>query len=401
MPKLVEINPALNFGSTGRIAEGIALVAEEAGWDCTIVHGERYKRDSHVKDIQVSNKLEERVHYLESLLFDRQGLGSRKATIRLVKQLETLNPDIVHLHNIHGYYINYEVLFNYLKAKSIPVVWTLHDCWPFTGHCVYFDRINCDKWKTLCHSCPQLREYPKSLLWDGSKNNYLKKKRVFGGYENLTIVPVSYWLGSLVSNSFLKNKKIHVIHNGIDLNIFKPTESEVRTEFNVGNKCLLIGVANEFDERKGFSDFITLSKILPEDYQILLVGVSKQDKKLLPDNIIALECTENIQQLVHFYSASDIFLNPTYEDNFPTTNIEALACGTPVITYNTGGSPEAIDENTGIVVEQGNIKAMADAIVKMRKNPMPSEACRKRAVELFEKESCFKEYLELYNELLS
>lgn len=401
MPKLIEINTTLNSGSTGRIAEGIALAAEKAGWDCTIVHGERYKRESHFKDIQVSNKLEERVHYLQSLMLDSHGLGSKEATIRLIKKLESLNPDIVHLHNIHGYYINYDVLFKFLSAKNIPVVWTLHDCWPFTGHCVYFDRINCDKWQIQCQSCPQKTGYPKSLLLDRSKRNYQKKKKAFGEYANLTIVPVSNWLGTLVRNSFLKNKKIHVIHNGINLDTFKPTESKVRKELNIEDKCLLIGVANEFDERKGFSDFIKLSKILSDDYQILLVGVSKQDIKLLPDNIIALECTENVQQLVDIYSTADIFLNPTYEDNFPTTNLEALACGTPVITYNTGGSPEAIDEDTGIVVEQGNVRAMADAIINMKMNPISSDVCRNRAEKLFEQESCFMEYVELYNELLS
>ena len=406
MPKLLQINVSLNYLSTGKIAEGIALVAKSYGWECYTVYSGRYSRASDFPALMVSNRIEEYIHYAMSLFYDAQGLGSINATKRLIKKVKSISPDVVHLHNIHGSFINYEILFHYLQEENIPVVWTMHDCWPFTGHCAYFDRVGCEKWKTLCHACPQKGAYPPALI-DGSTRNFLRKKALFGGYKNLTMIPVSSWLGGMVSESFFKGKPIQVIHNGIDLNIFKPSTSEVRNRYMIGDRCMLLGVANGFGERKGLNDFVQLSQMLGTDYQIVLVGASDKEKRNVPQNIIVLGRTEDIQGLVDLYSAADIFLNPTYEDNFPTTNLEALACGTPVITYCTGGSPEAIDATTGVVVEQGNIKALGEAIREMRKileNKVglysPTE-CRKRVETYFDKNKCFEEYVKLYDELIN
>lgn len=402
MKKLVQINVSLNWGSTGKIAEGIALIAKQQGWSCYTVHGQRFQLSSEFPSFQVSSKLEEMVHYAQSVFLDKQGLGSTRATKRLVKQLEIIEPDILHLHVIHGCFINYQILFEYIKKNNIPVLWTLHDCWAFTGHCVYFDRIGCNKWKTGCLKCPQLNEFPKSFI-DGSTRNYLLKKSIYSDYKDLTIVPVSQWLGKLVKESFLRNLPIHVIHNGIDLNRFKASNKDVRLKYLIdSNKHIILGVANGFGERKGIGDFAKLSEKLPNNCQIVLVGIMEKDKKWLNSSIRAIERTDSQQDLIDLYTSAAVFINPTYEDNFPTTNLESLACGTPVITYDTGGSPEAIDNQTGIVVKQGDIEDLKNAIVEVVSfgKDHYSIMCRKRAENFFNQKDRFEEYVSLYDTII-
>jgi glycosyltransferase involved in cell wall biosynthesis len=289
------------------------------------------------------------MHGLQTRIFDNHGMASKIATKKLIKQIKQINPNIIHLHNIHGYYLNYAILFEYLNELNIPIVWTLHDCWSITGHCTYFSFVGCNKWKSECYSCPQKKSYPTSWFIDRSKENFRLKKKHFTSLSNMTIVPVSNWLSDLIKESYLHKYPIRTIHNGIDLSVFKPSDSEkFKSMYNIQNKFILLGVANKWELRKGLKDFVELSNLLDSDYKIVLVGLSRKQIEQLPDNILGIERTESVEGLAEIYSAGDVFLNPTYEDNFPTTNLEALACGTPVITYETGGSPEAIDESTGI-----------------------------------------------------
>lgn len=402
MKKLVQINVSLNCGSTGRIAEGIAMSAKNRGWDCYTVHGRRYKQPSEFPSMEVSSLFEESVHYAKSLILDKQGLGSVRATKHVIKRLEAIKPDIIHLHVIHGCYINYQVLFEYVRKKNVPVVWTLHDCWAFTGHCVYFDRVGCEKWKTECSNCPQLKEFPKSII-DGSRRNFNLKKSLYGDNKNLMIVPVSVWLGKLVLDSFLKELPMRVIHNGIDLERYKASQTNIREKYHIApGKKIILGVANGFGKRKGISDFRKLSEILPDDYQIILAGVMEEDKEWLTPSIRAIGRTDCQQELTDLYSSATVFINPTYEDNFPTTNLEALACGTPVVTYNTGGSPEAIDSKTGIVVKQGCVEELRNAIVKIVSVGKDNYAtnCRIRAEKHFNQKDRFEEYVGLYDEII-
>lgn len=402
MPKLLQINSASNVGSTGKIAEQIGLLAATKGWDCFVAHGARYVGNSKLSTFQVSSAYEEKCHWMKSFALDAHGFGSEKGTKRLVEWMEEVKPDVVHLHNIHGYYVNIPILFNYIYKKNIPVIWTLHDCWSFTGHCVYFDRVGCNRWLKGCGQCPQLTSYPRSLFLDRSVRNLRMKRQVIGRLPKLTLVPVSEWLGDLVKQSYLGKYPVHVIHNGIDLNVFKPTESDLKKQYGIDGKFVVLGVADIFGDRKGLEEFIQLHQSYGDDIQIVLVGVSEEEKKQLPEGIIALRRTTNVNQLVEFYSMADVFANPTYEDNFPTTNIEALACGTPVITYRTGGSPEAVDENTGVVVEKGNYEALVTAIKQIRQKGKASycDACRKRAVEQFNKDDRFLDYIKLYDEVI-
>jgi putative colanic acid biosynthesis glycosyltransferase len=402
MKKLLQINSVVNSGSTGRIAEEIAHTAIASGWESYIAFG-RNERYSESNLIRIGNDLGIKMHGLQTRLFDRHGLGSVKSTKLFIQQVDKIKPDIIHLHNIHGYYINIEILFNYLSKVDVPVVWTLHDCWSITGHCTHFSYVGCEKWRTKCYSCPQKNEYPASLFIDRSEKNYILKNELFNSLSNLTLVPVSQWLSDILKDSFLQKYPSSVINNGINTSVFKPSgNNEFRERYGLQNKFILLGVASIWSQRKGLEDFIELSKTLGADYQIILVGLTRKQKDQLPVEILGIERTESVEELAELYASSDVYINTTYEDTFPTTNLESLACGTPVITYNTGGSPESIDESTGIVVEQGNISKLVEAIRVIKDNGKQyySDACVNRVNRLFKKEDRYKEYIDLYESLI-
>lgn len=401
--KLLQINSVVNSGSTGRIAEEIGQLAIKNGWKSFIAYG-RNDRPSESQSIKIGNDWDIKWHGLQTRLFDRHGLASTNATKKLVEKIKEIKPDIIHLHNIHGYYINIEILFRYLKDANIPVVWTFHDCWPMTGHCAHFTFVGCDKWKTQCYSCPQKKDYPGSYFLDRSKQNYTQKRKLFTSVNDMTIVSVSNWLADIVKQSYLKDYPIRVINNGIDVNVFSPQRGDgIRLKYGLADKFILLGVATEWGRRKGLHDFIELSKILKDDEIIVLVGLKEDQIKILPENIIGITRTESTQELAEFYSSADVFVNPTWEDSFPTTNLEALACGTPVVTYHTGGSPEALTPKTGFVVEQGDLASIRKAIdtVKSKGKAFYSAACRERATKMFNKNDRYAEYLQLYEQMLS
>ena len=398
MPTLLQINVTSNWGSTGKIAEQIGVTAQHCGWKSYIAYG-RHETPSQLKTIKIGNAIDVYEHYIENRFLDREGLASRRSTKHFLEQIDEINPDIVHLHNIHDHYLNYKLLFDYLALKKIPVVWTQHDCWAFTGHCAHFDGVGCNKWKQGCCNCP----LKKSISLDRSKENYELKKNLFTSLSSLTLVPVSDWLGSMLRMSFLKEQSICVIKNGINLDDFKQKNNhdDIRAKYNLDKRKIIMGCASVWTSSKGFDDFIKLRSLLSiSEYTILLVGVNKEQISELPKGIIGLERTNTKSELVDLYSIADVFVNPTYSDTYPTTNLEALACGLPVITYQTGGSPESIDEKTGVVIERGNIDALANAVIGMTKNPLISEACRKRAEEYFDSKKCFEKYINLYNQIL-
>lgn len=397
MPKLLIINVTCNQGSTGKIAEQIGLLMKEEGWDVYYAHGARRVNPSKLKTIPFSSVKTEYLHALKALLFNADGLGSKRETKRLIEQIRQIKPDVIHIHNIHGYYLNYKLLFEYLNSTDIPVVLTLHDCWNFTGHCAHFVTAKCEKWKSGCYDCP-LIGFSNMALIDRTKYHYALKRSLFTGNRNMTIVPVSNWLGNLVRQSFLKDKNIKVIHNGIDLNVFKPYPKSTSDKFRI------LGVSNIWNESKGLADFYKLRELLPVDeYEIVLVGLSKKQLAKLPDGIIGIGKTANQQELAKIYSDADVLINPTYADNYPTVNLESMACGTPVITYRTGGSPESLSESTGIVVGQGDINGLCEAIMKIKNNSDNSkytpDVCRKHAERNFDKDTCFREYSELFKML--
>ncbi len=404
MKKILIINVTANSGSTGRIAEEIGRKAIENGFDCYFAYG-RTNNHSTLKTIRIGSTCDIMIHGIESLLFDNHAFASKTATKKFVEEITKIKPDLVHIHNIHGYYINIKILLDYLAKTRIPVICTLHDCWNFTGHCAHFENINCTKWETLCHDCHKKKLYPKSVFIDRSERNYLKKKQLFNNLNNLTIVTPSQWLGNLVKKSFISSFPLHIIHNGINTDTFKPhILISLKNKYKIDDTDkIILGVANAWTINKGLNDFFILSSKLSGNYKIALVGLNEKQIKKLPKNIIGIKRTESINELSALYSIADVFVNPTYLDNFPTTNIEALACGTPVITYKTGGSPEAVDKETGIVVEQGDIESLKNAIyiVLAKDKSTFSEKCRLRAIKLYNKDDRFMDYIKLYNTLIN
>lgn len=393
--KVLQINSVCGVGSTGRIATDLYKVLEEQGHECVIAYG-RGTAPEGIKTIRIGTDFDNYMHVAKTRVFDKHGFGSTKATKEFIEKVKEYNPDVIHLHNIHGYYINIEILFNYLKETNKKVVWTLHDCWAFTGHCSHFDYIRCNKWKDKCEKCHQKKEYPSSILKDNSNWNYEKKKQLFTSVNNMTIVTPSKWLARLVEKSFLSKYPIKVINNGIDLNVFKPIKSDFREKYNLKDKTIVLGVASVWTEKKGFNYFIELANRLDDYFKIVMVGVTKKQKRMLPENILSITKTNNPKELAEIYSAADIFLNPTLEDNFPTTNIEALACGTLVITFNTGGSGECINKYTGKIVDLNEIKNLSNFIEELINFKYDFNKCRIYAEKYYNKDYKFEEYLEIY-----
>ncbi|WP_448863842.1 glycosyltransferase [Dorea sp.] len=327
------------------------------------------------------------------------GCYSHFATYKLIQKIKEVNPDIIHLHNIHGWYLNWKMLFQYLKTSGKPIVWTLHDCWSFTGHCPHFMAINCEKWKNGCFKCPLYKLYPGCFI-DDSKKQYTIKKRYFTGIPNMVIVTPSQWLANLANQSYLNKYRTVVINNGIDLGKFKFVLSEFRGKYKLNNKIILLGVAFDWGPRKGINEFKRLAKELPKEFAIVLVGVSETVAKELPERIIPIACTQSQEELAEIYSAADLFINPTLEDNFPTVNLEALACGTPVITYQTGGSSESITKECGRVVPYKDYEALKKTIIEMKNAKKNMEAaCQKRA-QLYCREDAYQKYVTLYEEII-
>lgn len=393
--KIVQINSVFGKGSTGKICLGISELFEKEGFDNRVLYsgngvgnplGIKYADHKYVK-----------LTALKSRICGNFGFNSAKETKKLIATLNALSPEIVHLHNIHSHNCHFEMLLSYLRENRIKTIWTFHDCWCFTGYCTYFDMARCNKWKSACSNCPQRRKF--SFFFDKSSKLYNQKKEAFDGLD-ITIVTPSKWLSDRVKESFLKNVPVRVIYNGIDLNIFKPMDAPVipiRTSYD---ERIVLGVADVWGCRKGLDVFVNLSERLPANYRIVLVGTDERIDKQLPKNIVSIHRTSNQRKLAEIYSAADVFVNPTREEVLGLTNIEANACGTPVITFKSGGSPECIDETSGSVVECDDIDALEKEIIRIcETHPYSKEDCVNHA-KAFDQNEKFMEYVELYKELL-
>jgi putative colanic acid biosynthesis glycosyltransferase len=403
--KLIQINTSANTSSTGKIAHQISTLSIDNGYESIIAFSGRFteNKDSP-KFLRIGTKLDFYLHAFFTRIFDKHGFGSIKATKKLLKQIDIFKPDIIHLHNLHGYYINIEILFNYLAMANIPIVWTMHDCWALTGHCSHFEYVSCEKWKTHCYNCPQKSSYPSSFLLDNSKSNFEKKKKLFNSVSNMTVVPVSKWLEAQTKLSHLKGFNSTVIQNGVDLKIFKPSPSEsFRKKHNLIGKFILLGVASNWSKRKGFFEFVKLRELLSDEFVIIMVGVDEKLEKKLPNGIVPINRTDNQVDLAEIYSSSDLYLNLTFEDTYPTTNLESISSGTPVITYRTGGSPESLINGTGYVVAQGDINHLIKIIEDTKNGVIPLISQKKlfdTAQNYFNKDINFVKYLDLYNKIL-
>lgn len=399
--RLLIIGSSLNYGSPGKITESLGKLAKEQGWEVYQAHGVKYSNPSQLITRPVSSAMGEKIHAAYSLLLDAHGLASTTETKSMIKWIDEIKPDVIHLHNLHGYYLNFKVLFEYLSILDTPIVWTLHDFWPITGHCAHFDYAGCYKWKTGCNHCQQRGTYPKSLFLDKSKRNFSAKKKAFTSVKNMTITPVSKWVGSVVAESFLGKYPIKPIYNGIDTDIFKPTDSDLRDRLGLKGKFVMVGVAAPWYPLKGMNDYFDLSKRLPPEFQIIMIGLTLKQIKTLPAGIIGIEKTQNQRELAEYYSMADVVLNLSYQETFGMTTVEGMACGTPGIVFNKTASPELITDETGVVVQVGDIDKLLLSIFDIRKKGKGqySAACRNRAVICFNKNKQFSEYIKLYYEL--
>ena len=401
--KIAQINMTAK-GSTGNIMLQIAERAIKRGYVAKTFSTYLLSKDNELKTKPESHSyfgcyFENYLHAVFGKLFARNGFYSYFGTKKLIRTLKKFKPDVLQLHNLHNFCINLPLLFKYIKKYKINTVWTLHDCWAFTGQCPHFDMIGCNKWRTGCGDCKNYKDYPK-VYWDNTKRIYKKKKAMFTGVENMTIVTPSEWLARLAKQSYLSEYPIKVINNGIDLSIFKPRESDFRERYNCKDNFIVLGVAAGWGKRKGFDVFLNLAKRLDDRYKIVLVGTNENIDKYLPSNVISIHKTENQTALAEIYSAADVFVNPTREETLGLTNIESLACGTPVVTFNTGGSPEVIDNNCGIVVEKNDVDGLEKSIKRICENkPFSQESCIVRANK-FDKEKKFEEYLVEYEQFL-
>ena len=363
--KYLFINSVAGVGSTGKIAAEKCRELMAQGHSCVIAYGREMRGCDGIPTHQIGTPLDYRLHGVRTRLLDDHGFGSFAATRRFLEWVRQFDPDVIWLHNIHGYYLHIGLLFAYLRGCGKKIYWTLHDCWSFTGHCAYFDFAQCDRWKTGCHDCPQKNTYPGSLLLDNSRKNYARKKALFSGIPNLTVITPSKWLAELVKQSILGEYPVEVVYNTVNTDVFTPTPSDFRTKPGLEDKTVLLGVAGVWETRKGMRDFVKLAGQLPGEYKIVLVGVTPEQAKDLPDSILALPRTASAGELAAVYSAADIFVNPTYEDNLPTVNLEARACGTRIVCYDTGGCAETLGPGD-ILVPKGDLEALYQGIAQLK-----------------------------------
>lgn len=418
--KVLQINTFYIFGSTGRIAYDLMQVQKKNGIQSYIAYGTNtganIKSKSDDNAFLMQGWIRRKINILRTRLFDNHGFYNETETKRLLNWIDTIKPDVIHLHNIHNHYIHVGMLFNYIKRRQIPIIWTLHDCWSFTGHCSHFDYEGCDKWKSFCRECSLLKEYPPTWLWDFSTRNYFEKKATFLGVENMILVTPSKWLADLTRFSFLSGYPVKIINNGVDTNLFKPVPNDnFKERIGAKGKKIMLAMASGFSQRKGGVILKELPKLLKDNEILLLVGGgAKKLAAKYPNHCIGVDYTNSINELVSFYSAADVFINPTLEDNFPTTNIEAMACGTPVVTFNTGGSVESVLDNermnkngdvmetsVGMVVPKGNLSALLFGIRKILDNGKESyvSVCRNKALERYDKAKQYQMYINLYKEI--
>ncbi len=392
--KVLQINVTYQFGSTGKIVEALHQALSEQGHESHVLYGRHF--DQNMKNIaQIGGRFSLWMHGLKTRIFDRHGFGSKHATRKALKDIHLKSFDVIHLHNLHGYYLNIDILFKEIKKHQIPVIWTLHDAWSYTGHCFGYQTVSCQKWQTSCHDCPQKGYYPKSFVFDASNKNFNDKKSLYADYKHMTLVSPSTYYFNEVEKSFLKHHPKKVIHNGIKLDEF--TQGLV----NINDKFKILAVASIWEKRKGLDDLIQLSKRLdPSSYEITVIGKIPKHHQL-PSTIKHVERTENKEVLIKYYQESDLFVNLSTEDNLPTTTIEALACGLPVLTYDTGGARDLVNETCGIVLSTHEMRDVTKAIDQIRqKGKAHYQPYSIAQSKKFDQKEMIQAYLNLYQEVI-
>lgn len=385
----------------GKVMLGIAEVARNSGFDY-YTYSPESKIDSPKNHSYIISRYTNYANMKISQLIGYDSAVINYGTYKLINQLKKIRPDLIHLHGLHGWYIDYKKLFEYIKQNNIPVVWTQHDCWAFTGKCTHFSYVKCNKWKTGCYDCPQLSRYPESKFIDNSKPMYNYKKNTFTSLKKCQIVSVSNWLMSILEESFLKNYPITTIENGIDVSVFKFIKSDLRNKYGLNDKVIILGVAASWNERKGLDDFINLRGMLPEDkFEIIIIGLNSQQlDRVKKEGIIGISRTANKSELAEWYSTCDVFFNPSIEETFGLVTVEAMACGAPVIVYNSTAAPELIKHTNNYCVNTNDLDEVVECINKILKNGKLFYSNVERAYHYYNQDSQYEKYLDLYSEFL-
>ncbi len=398
--KILQINAIYNLGSTGKTCFDFQTYVQQ-NTEHTCKTAFCYGGNAE-NGYVIGNRIDRKVHGFLSRLTGKQAWFSYFSTFGLIKYMKEYKPDVVQLRNLHGNYINFPMLMKYIAKNDIATVITLHDCWVFTGKCCHYTSDRCYKWQTGCYDCPRLKKDNKSWFLDRTKELWRAKRKLFGSIPRLAVQGVSKWTVEEAKKSpIMENAKIFTyIYNGIDSNKFKPTESNLREKYNLVDKKILLGVASGWQKSKGLPDVIEMSEILPDDCVIVLVGHPNEP---IPtsEKIINIPATENIDELVQWYSAADVFINMSKEETFGKVSAEALMCGTPVVCYNTTANPELVGENCGYICETENVVDFKNLVLKVIENgkDVYTESCIKFAHENFSTEKNFEAYIKLYEKL--
>lgn len=399
MPKLVLVNTVCS-GSHGRLMRDLRSAAQANGFQVCVAYG---RGDPFSGDtVRIGAQKDVLAHVALTRALDMHGRGSRGATEAFVRHLSDLSPDLLHLHNIHGYYLHAQTLFDFIRERNLPTLWTLHDCWALTGHCSHFTRAYCARWQNGCHDCPLKREYPASFGLDASRRNWQWKKDAFSTVPTLRLVTPSLWLSDVVRGSYLGQLPRRVVPNGIDLSLFRPVDgSAVRESLGVEpDQALLLCVARPFDARKGYADMLRVAERLKEKARVVMIGLSDRQLRSLPPYVIGLSGTDGPEELVPYYAAADCLVNPTYEDTYPTVNMEALACATPVVGYGVGGAKEQLADPVGLPLPVGNPDLLADSALRSAlKKKSLSPLCRRYAEQHFDRGKAIGQYIEIYHQM--
>lgn len=397
--KILMINSVCGIKSTGRICTDLAVMLEQRGHEVKIAYGrETVPEDYRKYAVRIGSDTDVKLHGLKARMADASGFGSTAATKRFIRWVKEYDPDVIHLHNLHGYYLDIRVLFAYLRTCGKPILWSFYDCWSFTGHCAHFDFNQCDKWKAGCEKCAFLGEYPKSFV-DGSKKNYRKKRSLFTGIANLQLIVPSVWMQAMVKQSYMKDYPCRVLPNGIDIARFYPRENDIKAQYGIEDQKLLVGVSSVWQKMKGIDYLNRLAETLPEDqYRLLLVGSCGKGVAIHP-SILRVEHTHDVDELCQLYTAADAFVNPTLQESQGLTTIEAFACGTPGVVFRAGGAAECIDDTCGIAVEKGNMEEFAESIKKLCESGQDmTDACIQKA-KTYGKQACYEVFMDLYDSL--
>lgn len=398
--RILQVNAVNGIMSTGRTCLEMEQYLNAHGAECYTAYSIGSPSPGAYK---IAHPLECKLHALLSRLFGLQGYFSFFSTGKLLRLIKRLQPDVVHLRNLHANYLNIRTLLGYLAKNDIATVVTLHDCWDYTGKCTHYFVQGCDRWQTGCHHCPKLRTGHNSWFFDRTDKMWRDKKQGFQSIPRLAVTGVSDWMTGEAQKSFLSSaKQVKRIYNWVDLQVFRPVEAEaLRERLGIAGKTVILGVASGWSNRKGLHTFLKLAELLGDHEIIVLVG--NMQPVQLPPNVLHIPATHDVQELVAYYSMADVFLQMSPEETFGKVAAEALACGTPVVAVDSTANSELVDESCGALVpDNENTAAIHQAIAQLlcKDRAQTAEACRAFACRKFDKEYCMQQYVELYKALL-